>query len=285
VTECGDPVSFGSPRFTTVDAGAFLVTHAWFPPAAFLPRHFHDRTVVGVTVGGRGNSILGSREIGLEAGTLHTEPAGDSHSNRFASSGARLVVVQPDPAAEVVLGPLLTEIHRVVQAQPAALARRIRAEIAEPDPLSTLAIEGACYELLAVGARAIAPARTTEHDSGDWLQDVIDYLHAHVLDCPTMARLSEVAGMAPAEFPRAFRRALRQSPAAYLRGLRLNWAADALARTDCSMADVVAASGLGDRRQFTRAFRRHTGTTPTAYRRLGVDRHARRRQPRDLPDQ
>jgi len=270
VERCGDPVSFGSPRFTTVEAGSFLVTNAWFPPAAFLPRHHHDRTVVAVTVVGRGNSILGGREIAMEPGTLHTEPAGDSHRNRFGASGARVVVVQPDPLAEELLGkcrPLLTEVHRITQPQPPALARRIRAEISGPDTLSPLAIEGACLELLAIGARAVCAGAPGDHGPVAWLPRVVDYLHASFLDCPTIATLSVVAGVHPAHFTRAFRRALRQSPATYVRRLRLDWAAEALARTDQPLVEIAAASGFADQSHFTLAFRRHVGVTPAAYRR------------------
>jgi AraC family transcriptional regulator len=273
----GDPVSFGSPRFTTVEAGPFLVTSAWFPPAAYLPRHYHDRTVVGVTVGGRGTSILGTHEIALEPGALHTEPAGDTHSNRFGASGARLVVVQPDPKADELLDkcqPLLSEIHRVLCPQPVAIARRIRAEIASPDTLSPLALEGACLELLATGARAVCADGAPDNGPAGWLPHVVDYLHAHFLECPTVATLSAVAGVHPAHFGRTFRQALRQSPATYLRRLRLEWAADALARTDQTLADIATTSGFADQSHFTRAFGRHVGTTPAAYRRASRDRDA-----------
>jgi AraC family transcriptional regulator len=265
-------VSFGSPQFTTVEAGSFLVTNAWFPPAAFLPRHHHDRTVVAVTVSGRGNSVLGSRHIDMEVGTLHTEPAGDTHSNRFAASGARVVAVQPDWKAEELLekcGPFLTEIHRVTRPQPAALARRIRAEMSNPDTLSTLAIEGACLELLTIGVRAVSGPAGVEHGASSWLPRVIDYLHAHFLDCPSTTTLSAVAGVHPAHFTRAFRRAVRQSPATYVRRLRLDWAAEALARTEQPLVEIAAASGFADQSHFTRAFRQHTGSTPAAYRRRG----------------
>jgi AraC family transcriptional regulator len=210
----------------------------------------------------------------MEPGTMHTEPAGDSHSNRFAGSGARIVVVQPDPQAEELLGkcrPLLTEIHRVTRPQPAAIARRICAEISGPDSLSPLAIEGACLELLAIGARALSSAASGEHGSGSWLPRVVDYLHAHFLDCPTIGRLSGIAGVHPSHFTRVFRRALKQSPATYVRRLRLDWAADALVRTDQPLVEIAAASGFADQSHFTRAFRRHVGATPWAYRRRSPD--------------
>jgi hypothetical protein len=163
----GNPVSFGSPQFAMAEAGAFLVTDAWFPPGACLPRHYHDRAIVAVTVAGRGNSILGAHAIALEPGTLHTEPAGDTHSNRFGGQGARVVVVQPDARADELLRScqlLLSEIHRLVLPEAPALARRLRAEIASPDALSPFAIESACLELLASGTRAIRASTAGDQD-------------------------------------------------------------------------------------------------------------------------
>jgi AraC family transcriptional regulator len=273
------PVSFGSPRFSTVEAGAFLVTDAWFPPDAFLPRHYHDRTVMGITVAGWGTSILGRRELSLQPGTLHTEPGGDAHSNRFGPSGARVVVVQPDPrAVDLVesVAPLLTHVHRVTAPDVVGLALRLRTEIGRPDKLTPLAIEGACLELLAAGSRAAGDRALYPSTRSSWLPRVVEYLREHFLDCPTIAELSRVAGVHPTHFARTFRAAVHQSPAAYVRRLRLDWAADVLARTDQPLVDVAAATGFADQSHFTRAFRRHTGVTPAAYRQgLGREHSAR----------
>jgi AraC family transcriptional regulator len=266
----GNPVSFGSPQFATVEAGPFLVTDAWFPPGVCLPRHYHDRAIVAVTVAGRGNSILGPHEIALEPGTLHTEPAGDAHSNRFGAHGARVVVVQPDSRANELLRscqPLLSTIHRLALPEPPALARRLRAEISSPDALSPFAIESACLELLSSGTRAISARTLGDQGSARWMPRVIEYLHAHFLECPTVNHLSAVAGVHPAHFARAFRSTFKRSPATYVRQLRLEWAADALAQTDQPLVDIAAASGFADQSHFTRAFRRHVGRTPAAYRR------------------
>ena len=53
----------------------------------------------------------------------------------------------------------------------------------------------------------------------------------------------------------------------YVRRLRLNWAAAELARSDASLAQTALAAGFADQSHFTRAFRRYTGFTPSAYRR------------------
>jgi AraC family transcriptional regulator len=120
------------------------------------------------------------------------------------------------------------------------------------------------------GCRAAAAAERSPAGRIGWLARVVEYLREHFLECPTIADLSRIAGVHPAHFAREFRRVMRQSPAAYVRRLRLDWAADALVRTDHSLVDVAAATGFADQSHFTRAFRRHTGTTPAAYRRLAT---------------
>src|SRR5262245_6921805 len=57
-------VTFGSPRFRTVEAGGLLVTDAEFPPGATLCPHVHDRTCVATTVEGRFDSRLARRLVG-----------------------------------------------------------------------------------------------------------------------------------------------------------------------------------------------------------------------------
>jgi AraC family transcriptional regulator len=265
-----DPVSFGSPRFVSVEAGACLVTDAWFPPYASLPRHHHDRPIAAITVAGGGFSVLGSREVVMRPSWVHTEPAGDTHSNRFGAAGAHVVVVQPDPQAEELLRPcgnVLTAVHSFTVLEARSIACRLQREIGAPDSVSPLAIEAACLELLVSGARALQQDRFGDSRAPRWLTRVMDHMHACFLESPTLSEISAVGGVHPAHFAREFRRVYKQSPATYLRKLRLEWAASRLAAGDESLADVATASGFADQSHFTRAFRRQTGLTPAAYRR------------------
>jgi hypothetical protein len=75
VSNRGVPVSLGSPECDTISGGPFLVTDALFPAAHTLGKHFHDRTVLGVTLIGEWDSIVGSTRLANAPGTLHVEPA------------------------------------------------------------------------------------------------------------------------------------------------------------------------------------------------------------------
>jgi AraC family transcriptional regulator len=264
-----DPVSLGSPRFRIADHGGFLVSDIWFPPGLVLPSHFHDRTVVAVTLRGGWDSVMSGRPRPSTPGMLLTEPAGEKHANHFGRAGARVLVIQPDPVSRAealrACGELLTSINHVKAAVPHALARRLSAEIRYPDVTSALAIEALALELLASAAHVEerAPARGRPPL---WLRHVVEYLQAHFLDDPDLDTLTAVAGVHPAHLTRMFRRHLGQSLSSYVRRLRVNWAAERLSATDTPIAEIAVAAGFADQSHFTRVFHRQLGQPPAQYR-------------------
>ena len=161
----GVPVSLGSPRFTTIEAGSFLVTEAHFPAGYSIPNHFHDRPVVGVTLAGEWDSVLGATRLVNAPGMLHVEPAGDCHANRFGNKGGHVLVIQPDPsdAALQAFQETLSTAHQLrVGASGMLGAERLSRELAEPDDLTPLAIESLAVDLLIASSRL---ARATRRDA------------------------------------------------------------------------------------------------------------------------
>ena len=72
--------------------------------------------------------------------------------------------------------------------------------------------------------------------------------------------------MHPGHLARVFRVKYGTSVGAYVRGLRLTWAAERLADSDDAIARIAYEAGFFDQSHFTRMFRRHFGFTPHAYR-------------------
>ena len=98
---------------------------------------------------------------------------------------------------------------------------------------------------------------------------------------PTWAAVAAAVGAPPASLARAFRARWGCTPAAYVRGVRLDAAAGALAATACPVSHVALAAGFYDQAHFTRAFRAAYGVPPAAYRRaLAGDRPAQDTAPR-----
>ena len=265
----------GSPRFVTADVDELRCTHAWFPPGAELEAHIHDRATFGVMLGGAFDLAFTSpaiRRRRLECGpaTVFTEPAGETHGNSIGTGGASVLVLQIDPEARdskiEPLRPLLVErINHFKSGRIAATARRLARELRAPDGLSELAIESLALEMLVDAAR-----RDDRWDaSGDepaWLPRAEAYVREHFRGPLRIADVAETVGVHPAHLAAVFRRVHRVPLGTYIRGLRLEWAADRLAHSSDSIAAIAYAAGFADQAHLTRAFKKHTGRTPGRYR-------------------
>src|ERR1044072_9404555 len=94
-------------------------------------------------------------------------------------------------------------------------------------------------------------------------KDLADARYFEPLDVDDLAA---AAGLSRAHFSREFRRAVGESPHAYLLTRRLERAAALLRTTDRSVAEICLAVGLMSIGSFTTSFSRTFGKSPTAYR-------------------
>lgn len=86
---------------------------------------------------------------------------------------------------------------------------------------------------------------------------------ARAWDVPTLATLS---ASSPSQLTLRFRRALGLTPMAFVAATRLDQAGKLLERSDLSVERVALEVGYSNQPAFTRAFRRHHGTTPNRWR-------------------
>ena len=101
------------------------------------------------------------------------------------------------------------------------------------------------------------------------LADAALFAHAH-LDGPlSTATLADVARLSAHAFHRRFRAAFGETPAAYVRRLRLERAAWRLQLHGDSILAIALDCGFADHETFSRAFRRHYGLAPREWRRAG----------------
>ncbi|WP_433926297.1 AraC family transcriptional regulator [Sorangium cellulosum] len=83
----------------------------------------------------------------------------------------------------------------------------------------------------------------------------------------TVEALARAAGLSRAAFARRFLAELGVPPLRYVAELRMQRAAELLAEGDRSLASVAAEVGYDSEFAFSRAFKRHTGEAPGAFRR------------------
>src|SRR2546426_2327286 len=147
---------------------------------------------------------------------------------------------------EDLAGPFAAVLDRVTHFRDggiAGLAWRLTRELASPDAVTPLAIEGAALEMLALAAR-LDNLGTAKRRPPAWLLRATDMLHSRFLDGLRATDAAGEAGVHPVHLTRVFR-----------------------AHHGVSLGDIALEAGFADQSHFTRAFKRHTGSTPDQFRR------------------
>jgi len=121
------PLVTGGTSFVERDVAGYRVTDLVFPAGLRLADHEHDRSSFVVMLEGAFDLFMLRRTLPCPVSTIMMEPAGEQHGNQVSHAGARVLVIQPAPAAvRLVPG------DRTPSAQPASdTARRRRRAGAE----------------------------------------------------------------------------------------------------------------------------------------------------------
>ncbi len=116
------------------------------------------------------------------------------------------------------------------------------------------------------GVRRSTVTRTRHALAEHRLRRVLQYMVEHVEDDIGLDDLAAVAGLSVFHFTRMFATAMGAPPHRYLGQLRLERAKTLLSLGRLSLAEIGLACCFSSQSNFSRAFRRATGTSPLAYR-------------------
>ncbi|AVT80237.1 helix-turn-helix domain-containing protein [Rhodopseudomonas palustris] len=100
------------------------------------------------------------------------------------------------------------------------------------------------------------------------LRRVLDYIYDNIDQDLSLSKLSEVACLSKHHFARAFREATGTPPYRFISERRLDHALNLLKDSRLSLAEIAYICRFSSQATFTRAFRRHVGTSPGEYRHL-----------------
>lgn len=94
-----------------------------------------------------------------------------------------------------------------------------------------------------------------------------NFVRTHLVDTKlSIASLATALGCSPDHLSRQFHRETGLNPSVWIAGERIALARDLLAEPGLNIAEIGWACGFNEPSYFIRVFRRHTGTTPRAYR-------------------
>ena len=98
------------------------------------------------------------------------------------------------------------------------------------------------------------------------LQQVLEFIEAHIEDNITVEQLASIACLSQSHFAREFKAATGKSPYRHVTERRLVHAKALLSESNQSLVDIAYGCGFSSQGNFGRAFRDATGDTPGRYR-------------------
>ena len=131
-------------------------------------------------------------------------------------------------------------------------------------------------DMLEQAMDAVHSARRS--DEAATLADAIAYLHEHFTEDLTRDEVAKVGCLSPAHFSRQVKRHFGVTFTELLTQLRVDYAAELLARSDKPVGLIAMECGFADQSYFTKVFRGAKGLTPKAYRQRASDRQMAGRQ-------
>ena len=127
------------------------------------------------------------------------------------------------------------------------------------------------HELLRLNNGTAVEKRLLRGGLAGWQEKkVAQYIEEHLSEDVSLATLADIVRLSPYHFVRVFKRSFGLPPHRYLSSLRIERAKSLLANQAMSVTQIGANLGFSETSSFTTTFRKHTGLTPTAYRR-GVE--------------
>jgi AraC-like DNA-binding protein len=240
----------------------------------FAP-HTHETYAIGIILAGRQTDVLRGERHCARAGDLLFINPGDVHDGEPAGTGYAYRMSYPSVAfmREIALelsgrdDAPAPYFPRGTARDPIAAAAFVLAHTrleANAEPIeSDEALVGAYAVLLQRHATSVRSACPASAPRG--VARVRDFLEAHYADAIDLANLAALAGLTRCHLVRAFKRAFRLTPHAYLTDCRVRAARRMLA-TGAAPADVAAACGFSDQSHLTRVFKLRTGVPPGSFR-------------------
>jgi AraC family transcriptional regulator len=261
------PITLGTD-LQSLQTASFFLAETTHDPLRRLPRHHHDHPNITLLLEGSFVETFDRRSVECGPQSLLIKPAGEVHSNRYGQHGARCLVIavqakgllqacgEPDP---------LNSIVNIQDRTVFDLTTRIMSEHRTRDFASPLALEGLLLELVAHIARYQRARPGTE--APRWLERARDLVHNQFYEDLHLGSIAQDVDRHPVHVAREFRNHYGMTIGEYLRNRRLEFACEALARSDRPIVDIAHSAGFCHQSHLTRLIKGVTGLTPSQYRR------------------
>jgi AraC family transcriptional regulator len=254
--------SFGRELRTWAFDG-IRVSETLMTAGLLLGEHSHDAGQICFVLEGEYRERTGGRDHELYPGMLQVRAPGATHSNVFSPADDTLTLLVSLDRARWIRVQKVRPLHP--SSLLTALGREIREELRRADDLARISIES----LVILTATRVS--RLVDIDlerEPEWLGEAMAMIARRFAEPLSLVVIANHVGVHRATLAAATRRWRGVSVGAAIREARVRYAAETLIATKMSLAEIACTGGFYDQSHFGRVFRRATGLTPVAYRRL-----------------
>jgi AraC family transcriptional regulator len=229
-----------------------------------IPLHAHANPFFCLVLNGESTETVADKSRINSPSTLVYHPAKEPHANEWHRSGRCFhIEIGADRWDKLTQdAPLLTRSAVFQHGPIIALARRAHNEFVDMDEFSSLVLDGLVLELLVEVSRVPGNERRIPR----WLLRVREILHESFNSSLAMGDIAKAVDVHPAHLSRAFRQYFRLTPGEYVRRIRVEAAAELLAKSSFSIAEIAERTGFADQSHLTKCFLREYRITPSVYR-------------------
>lgn len=246
--------------------GGLGIFESLYPAKLSQPRHTHALASFSFVLAGSYLEAYGAQTQRRQPSTIVFHPPQESHAVEYQSEPVRILSVQLDPKrlSYVRERSMLFDSRASRRTETINwLGHRLHQEFRHSDNVSALALEGLVYEILAEASRASTARQET---SPPWLRQAEDFLHDNFSESFAFDDVARSVGVHPVHLARVFRKKKGCTIGAYLRRLRLDFAARQIATTETLLGEIAIAAGFADQSHLTKTFKAYFGLNPSQYR-------------------
>jgi AraC family transcriptional regulator len=234
-----------------------------------LPEHAHELPFFAVLLAGDYGERYGREHKQFGPFSIAYRPAGVPHQDEIGPHGVRFFEIEIRPIWRTRVkdcsGSLDIARDEYGGGQLLWLAMKLFRETRGREEDSYLCLGSLLAELVATVARV---PRETAKDAPRWLGRVVDKVKSEYCERLTLEDLAQEAGVHPVHLSRVFRRCMGEGIGEYVHRMRVRAACEQMLAPQRSLAEISLATGFADQSHFTRVFRRVTGMSPGAFRKL-----------------
>lgn len=226
----------------------------------------HDGWHYFVTLAGRPRLVVNGRDVQLEPGDVsicHPRCV-KGNVDEPGSVCEMLTWIWRSPPAHSTLRPLekrhlLCRVDSRLLGRLKALHVRCREAVARADERSLIELRAARLQLDLLLLDAGEREGTANSDFR--IELATEYLRHHLNEQEPVTKLCQYLHISEASLKRLFREQTGKSPRAFALEWRMRWAHDQLAAPGASVKSIAYALGYRHANDFSRAFKRHYGST------------------------